>query len=242
MIVGRTLLITGGQAPVLLQPVDQPFHPFSGAVDGPVKGALLARVALPRDGDPDTLLPARVPDRSTALALVAHDAVGTALGPSAPRPLDGSLSPQLGKDRGLMAMARRQDERHARAVAFGTDVDCGTEAAWTPAERCGVCVSCGCACRLLRRPDDRPIHVVGVPIELAGAIRLRLDGREATGPEARLPPAINTAGDGAPGARALWQITPGSAGAEAPQDTVEDASVVSGGAAYFWLWRGKQRW
>src|SRR2546423_4496998 len=195
MIVDRTFLITGGQAPVLLQPVDQPFHPFSGAVDGPVKGAFLALVALPRDGDPDTMLAAIVPDRSTAIALVAHDAVGTALGPSAPRPLDGSLSHQLGKDRGLMSMARRQDERHELAVAFGTDVDFGTEAALTPAERFGVCVSCVCACRMLMRPDDSPIHVVGVPIELAGAIRLLLDGREETGPEARLPPAIKTAGD-----------------------------------------------
>src|SRR5262252_3628201 len=151
MIVDRTLLIPGGQASVLLQPVDQPFHPFSGAVDGPVKGALLALVALPRDGDADTMLPAIVPDRSTAIALVAHDAVGTALGPPAPHPLDGSLGHQMGKDRRLMAMARRQDERHELAVAFGTDVDFRTEAALTPAKRFGVCVSCVCACRMLMR-------------------------------------------------------------------------------------------
>ena len=240
MIVDSAFLISCSQTPVLLQPVDQPFHPFSSAVDGPVKGAFLALVALPRDGDPDTMLPAIAPDRSTAIARGAHDTVGTALGPSAPHPLDGSLGHQMGKDRCLMAMARRQAERHELAVAFGTDVDFGTEAALTPAERFGVCVSCVCACRMLMRPDDSPIHVVGVPIELAGAIRLLLDGREETAPEPRLPPAIKTAGDGAPGAIALWQITPGGTGAEKPQDTVEDASVVSGGAACFWLLRGKQ--
>jgi hypothetical protein len=238
MIVDSTLLITGGQAPVLLQPVDQPFHSFPGAVDGPIKGAFPALVALPWDGDADTMLPAIVPDRATAIALVAHDAVGTAFGPPAPRPLDGSLAHQLGKDRRLMSMARRQDECHELAVAFGTDVDFGTEATLTPAKRFGSGVSCVCACRMLMRPDDSPIHVVDVPIELANAIRLLLDGRKETGPEARLAPAIKTAGNGAPGAIAFWQITPGDTGAEEPQDTVEDTSVVSGGAACFWLlWR-----
>jgi hypothetical protein len=134
------------------------------------------------------------------------------------RPLDGSLGHPLGQDRGLMAMARRQEERHELAVAFGTDVAWGTQAALTPAERVGV--SGGCASGLWMRPDARPIHVVGVPIERAGAIRLLVNGRAETGPEARLPPAIKTAGAGAPGARALWQLAPGGAGAEEPQDTV----------------------
>jgi len=128
---------------VLLHPVDHPLHPFSGAVDGPVTGAFPARVVFPRDGDPDAMPPAILPDRATTLALVAHDAVGTALGPPSPRPLDGPLGHQVGKDRGRMPVARRQDERHALAVACGTDVDGGTAAALTPAERCGVCASCG---------------------------------------------------------------------------------------------------
>ena len=143
MRVDRTLLIMCCQAPVLLHPVDHPLHPFSGAVDGPVTGAFPARVVFPRDGDPDAMPPAILPDRATTLALVAHDAVGTALGPPSPRPLDGPLGHQVGKDRGRMPVARRQDERHALAVACGTDVDGGTAAALTPAERCGVCASCG---------------------------------------------------------------------------------------------------
>jgi hypothetical protein len=94
---------------------------------------------------------------------------------------------------------------------------------------------------LQEKKDLTPIHGVGVPIERAGAIRLLVDGRAETGPEARLPPALKTAGAGAPGARALWQIAPGGAGAEEPQDTVEEVSVVSGRAACVWLWRGEHR-
>src|SRR5712691_5526727 len=240
MIVGRTFLIPCGEAPVLLQPVDHPLHPFSGTVDSSVKWPFPALVALPRDGDPDAVLPAILPELSTAVALVAHDAMGTALGPPSPRSLDGPLGHEVGKDWGLMPVARRQDERHELAVAFRPHVDLRTEAALTPAKRCGVCASLCGARRMLMRPDDGPIHVVGVPIELACAIRLLLDGSQEAGPETRLPPAIKTACDGAPWAIPLRQITPGGPGAEEPEDTVEDASVVSGWAACFWLLRGKQ--
>ena len=225
---------------MLLQPVDHALHPFSGAVDSAVKWPFLALVALPRDGDPDAVLPAILPDLSTAGALVAHGAVGTALGPPSPCSLDGPLGHQGGKDLGLMPVAGRQDKRHELAVAFRPHVDLRTEAALTPAERCGVCASFRGARRMLMRPDDGPIHVVGVPIELASAIRLLLDRSQEAGPEARLPLAIKTAGDGAPWAISLRQITPGSAGAEEPEDTVEDASVVGSWAPCFWFLRGKQ--
>ena len=225
---------------MLLHPVDHPFHPFSGAVDGPVKGSFLALVAFPRDGDPDAVLPAIVPDLSTAVALVAHDAVGTALGPPSPHPLDGPLSHQGGKDRSLMPLARSQEERHQFPMPFGTDVHFRTEAALTSAERFGVWVPCVCACCMLVRPDDCAIHIVGVPVELAGAISLLLDSRQEARPDARLPPAIKPARDGAPRAIPLRQITPGGTGAEEPQDTVEDSAVVGGWTACRRFLRRKQ--
>jgi len=113
--------------------------------------------------------------------------VGTAFGPPAPRPLDGSLGHQMRKDGGLMPVARRQDKGHEFAVVFGADVDFGTEAALTPAERFGVGAAL-CACRMLMRPDDSPIHVVGFPIEVTGTIRLLLDRGKEASPEVRLPP------------------------------------------------------
>ena len=77
-------------------------------------------------------------------------------------------------------------------------------------------------------------------VELAGVVRLLLDGGKEACPEPRLPPAIKTAGNGAPRAIPLRQITPGGAGAEEPQDTVEDASVIGGWTACMRFLRRKQ--
>jgi hypothetical protein len=111
---------------VLLPSVAHPLHPFSGTVDSSIKGALPTLSALPWDDDPDAMLSAIVSDHTAAVAFGTHEAVGTALGPPAPRPLDGSLGHQMRQDGGLMPVARRQDKGHACAVAFGADVDCDT--------------------------------------------------------------------------------------------------------------------
>ena len=228
------------QTAVLLQPVDHPLHAFAGAIDGPSKGTGPAFVGLPRDGDPDAVLSTKAPDRAAAVALVAHHPPGIPLMPSVSCPLHGPLGHQERKHRGLMAVARRQDERQKLAVPFRPHVDLRTEATLAAAERFGVCIAGEGACRMLMRPDDGPIDIVRVPIELARAIGLLLDGRQKTRPEARLAPAIHTAGDGAPGAIPLRQVTPGGAGTQQPEDAVEDAAMGDSWAAYFWLLRRKQ--
>src|SRR2546429_9131962 len=123
MIVDSTFFITCCKASRLLEPVDHPLHPFPCAVENPVKRPCVTLIPLPRNGDPDAVLPAIVPDLATAVALVAHHTVGTALGPPAPRPLDGPLGHQVGKDRGLMAGARGQAERPEPARAFRTHLE-----------------------------------------------------------------------------------------------------------------------
>jgi hypothetical protein len=44
--------------------------------------------------------------------------------------------------------------------------------------------------------------------------------------DAGFAPAIEAAGHRAPGAVTFWQITPGSTGAQNPQDTVDEASMI----------------
>ena len=134
MIVDCVLFIACCYTPILLHLGEHALDPFAGPVDGPVTGACPALVALPRDGGPDAVLPTRAPDRPAAGALVTHDAVGTAPRPPASCPLDGALGHALGKDRGFMPVARRQDERQELAVAFHPHMDLGTEAPLTPAE------------------------------------------------------------------------------------------------------------
>src|SRR3989441_3355519 len=123
MIVDSTFFITCCKASRLLEPVDHPLHPFPCAVENPVKRPCVTLIPLPRNGDPDAVLPAIVPDLATAVALVAHHTVGTALGPPAPRPLDSHLCHQVGEDRGLMAVPQGVDERHEHPTAFHALVD-----------------------------------------------------------------------------------------------------------------------
>src|SRR5262245_25303614 len=217
MIVDSALCISCSQTAVLLQPVDQPFHPFAGARDGPGTGTCPALVGLPRDGAPDTVWPTQAPDRAAAVALVAHDAVGTACGAPPSRPLDGPLRHQEGKDRGFMPVARRQDERHALAVAFRPHVDLGPEAPLTPAEGFRLGIAGGGARRMWMRPDNGAIHIMDVPIALASTVGLLVHRRQEAGPEACLAPAIKTAGDSTPGAVPLRQGTPGDPCAQEPE-------------------------
>ena len=76
-----------------------------------------------------------------------------------------------------------------------------------------------------------------VPGELPCGIGALLDRGKEARPEACLAPAIKTAGDGAPGAISLRQVTPGGAGTQEPEAPVEDASVIGSRAAGFGLLR-----
>src|SRR5215831_7813718 len=239
MIIDSALFISCCQTAVLLSPVDQAFHAFAGPVDGSIRWPCPTLIPPPRDGDPDAVLPAIVPDRAAAVALVAHDAVGAALGAPPSRPPDGPLRHQERKDRGFMPVARRQDERHALAVAVRPHVDLGTEAPLTPAEGFRLGIAGGGARRMLMRSDNGAIHIMGVPIKLASTVGLLLHRRKEAGPDAGLAPAIKTARDRTPGAIAFRHITPRNASAQEPEDAVQNTAMVSGWTACFGLLRGK---
>lgn len=120
-------------------------------------------------------------------------------------------------------------------------MDFGTEAALTAAERFGLRGAGVGPSRMLVRADDRAIDIVEIPVELLCGIGTRLDRGKEARPEARLAPAIQPAGDGAPGAIPLRQVTPGGAGTQEPEDSVEDASVIDSRAAGFGLLRRQER-
>ena len=137
-----------------------------------------------------------------------------------------------------MPLARCQDQRHQLAAAFGADMDFRTEAALTATERFSLWAPCMGPSRMLVRTDDGAIHIVDIPVQVLGGVGLLLDRRKEASPDARLAPAVEAAGDGLPGAIPFGQVAPGSAGAEDPEDAVEDAAVVSGWAAGVrFLWR-----
>jgi hypothetical protein len=89
--------------------------------------------------------------------------------------------------------------------------------------------------------DNGAIGAMHVPIKLAGGIGLRLHGVTQRLKAPGFLPAVEAARHRPPGAIALRQVVPGSAGAEIPQHPVEEAAVVDGWSSRLWLLRGQQR-
>ena len=84
------------------------------------------------------------------------------------------------------------------------------------------------------------VNVVDVPSEMPVGVSLLLDGRKEPLPDPGLTPPIKAARHRAPGAIPLWQITPGGAGAEEPENTVEYPTMVGSWTACFRLLRGQE--
>ena len=240
MIVDSTLLIPGRQTSVLFQPIDQPFYPLAETVDGPIKGTGPMFILLPRDGDTDTVASQVLPNLSTTIGFVSHQTTRAAFGAPAPGPVHGPACHQGFEGHRFVPLARRQDQRHQLAPAFRADMDFCTEAALTATERFGLGVPAAGSSRVLVRSDDSAIHIVDIPVQVLCGIRTLLNRGKEASPDARFPPAVEAAGDGLPGAIPFGQITPGSAGADDPEDAVEDASVVSRWTASVRFLRRKQ--
>jgi hypothetical protein len=239
MIIDSALLITGRQTPVLFQPINQPFYPLAEAVEGTIKGTSPVFILFPRDRDADTMAAQVLPNLPTAIRLVTDETLRPTFGASAPASLHGPALHQRFEGDGFVPLARREDQRHQLAPAFRTEMDFGTEAALTAAECFGLRVPGVGPSRMLVRSDDSAIDIVESPVELPCGIGALLDRGKEASPEARLAPAIKPAGDGAPGAVPLRQVTPGGAGTQEPEDTVEDASGIGSRAAGFGLLRRK---
>jgi hypothetical protein len=133
MVVFRALFIACGQAPKLLTPIDEPLNAIAQAVEGAIERPLVTFILLARNRDPHTMLAGILPYVSTAIAFIAHDAMGSALGTAWSTPLDGTGLHELCEDHRLVPLPRREDEGHQLAAPFSPQVDFGTETAPAPA-------------------------------------------------------------------------------------------------------------
>ena len=198
-------------------------------------------ILFPRDRDADTMTAQVLPNLPTAIRLVTDETPRPAFGASAPAPFHGPALHQRCEGDGFVPLARREDQRHQLAPAFRAQMDFGTEAALTAAERFGLRVPGVGTSRMLVRSDDSAIDVVELPVEWRCGIGTLLDRGKEASPEARLAPAIKIASDGAPGAVPLRQVTPGGAGTQEPEEPIKDASVIDSRAAGFGRLRRKER-
>lgn len=89
--------------------------------------------------------------------------------------------------------------------------------------------------------DYRRIQIMRVPIDLPLFIRLLNDLFQQRLPHPPLLPALKTAVDARPLAVTLWQVTPGTAAAQHPQDAIDDRAGVQRWTAPLRLSRWQQR-
>ena len=94
---------------------------------------------------------------------------------------------------------------------------------------------------MLVSADNRAIDIVRGPVELPGGVSLLLDSGQEAVPQAGPAPAIEPAGDRAPGAIPLGEVTPRGARAEEPQHPVENPAMIGRRAAGRRFLGGKQR-
>ena len=83
-----------------------------------------------------------------------------------------------------------------------------------------------CPSRMLMCSNDRAIDSMRFPIDLPISILLLLQRLQDSLPDPCLLPAIKAAGDCPMGTISLRQITPGRAGSQNPQDSIENASMI----------------
>jgi hypothetical protein len=94
---------------------------------------------------------------------------------------------------------------------------------------------------MLVGPDNGPIDIVDLPIDLALTIRWGLRASKNALPDPGPAPPVEATGHRAPGAIALGQVAPRRTRAEEPQDTVQDAAVVHGRPPRLGFLGGEQR-
>ena len=240
MIVDSALLIPGRQTPMVFQPIEQSLDPLAEAIEGTIKGTGPVFVLLARDGDADTVASQILPNLATPVGLITHQTTRSTFGAPAATPFHGPTGHQGFEGDGFVPLARRKDQRHQLAPAFRADMNFRTEAALTATERFGLGAPAVGTSRVLVRSDYSAIHIVDIPVQVLCGIRTLLDRGKEASPDASFPPTIETARHGAPRTILLWQITPGGAGADDPQNTIEDTTMIGGWAPCVRFLRRKQ--
>lgn len=174
-IVVSILLVTGSDAPRLLEPVDETLHTISCSVDSTIKWTAPSLVSLMGNRVVDMPTAQVSTNLATTLAFVSHYPARAQPWLPTPKSFDRTLLHQMFKHHCLMSLARSYDKRHWLASAFGTQVDLGGEATLTASYRFSLSRTLVSTCGMLMRSYHRAIDVVGVPIDLCCRIGLLLE-------------------------------------------------------------------
>src|ERR671929_2307770 len=166
-----------------------------------------------------------------------------------PRPptwaADSPAIQQGGQRHTVVALTPTQREADRLAVSLGAHVDLGRNPAPAAPQRLTAAsvTAASSAGRMLVGAHDDAVHEVQVPLDQAGGLGLGLQGFEDALPDAGLAPAVKAARYRSDRPVALGQGPPGRAGAQDPENAIEDGSmfmVWAAGARPLWRKQGRE--
>ena len=128
-MVFSLLLVPGGNATELLQPVDCPLHQVAHPVQGAVEGAVAPFITFPGDGVTDSPPPEISANLAAAITFIAADSLGSGPGTAPPCSFHRSTSHQLLEHAGLVPLSRGQHEGYRLARPLDPQVDLGAKTA-----------------------------------------------------------------------------------------------------------------
>nr|WP_240741699.1 hypothetical protein [Deinococcus sp. KSM4-11] len=127
-----------------------------------------------------------------------------------------------------MTLSTGQEHRQGFAVPFALDVQLGAEASTGTAERLVLLASLCAGCMVVRA-DDGVVDELRLPVDVTTPVGELLEAFGNMLPNALAAPAVEAGGNGAPVAGDGWEVTPGCARAEEPENSIEKGAIVEPG-------------
>jgi hypothetical protein len=131
MVVGSAFFIPGCNPPTLFEAIDQSRDLTPQSVQGSSKWPRSRLMAVPRHRHAAPMPPPVLPNRPTAIALVADEPTGAPLRATWATPFDLTLCHHRDKHGRLMPLPGGEQPGQRLALALGPQMDVGTEAALT---------------------------------------------------------------------------------------------------------------
>ena len=127
-IIISPLLVPGGNAPTLFEPVNQPFNAVAQPITGLVKGTLAPLIRASRNRVPHVTLPQIGANVIGTVRFVAHQSVRAQFGAPGAGSVDGALLHQGLEGNGFMALTGGQDEGYRLTAPLTAHVHLGGKA------------------------------------------------------------------------------------------------------------------